>query len=507
MPDLLRMRGIDKRFGGVHALRSVDFTVYSGEVHALLGENGAGKSTLIKILSGVYAPDAGAIHVDAREVHLSAPRDAQELGIATIYQEGSLYPDLSVLENLFMGSQPRTRFGTLDWTEMRRRAREVFERLDVHIPLKARGGALSRAQTKLVEIARALLRDARIIVMDEPTAALPSDDVERLFGIVRELRAAGVAVVYISHRLEEIFRIADRVTVLRDGARIGTSEVSEVDHDALIQMMVGRNLGALYAHEPHPPGRVLLEVRDLRRAGVFDDVSFDVREGEIVAMAGLVGSGRSEVARAIYGIDDYDDGTVRLAGTPLPTTPWRVVKAGVGLLPEDRTLQGLVLPFPIRHNVTLPILDRVSRGGTLVDARERTIADRFVETLRIRTPSSDLSTDTLSGGNQQKVVLAKWLAAEPKLLILDEPTQGVDVGAKTEIHALIDGLAGEGIGVLLISSDLEEVLGMADRILVMHRGRVAKQLDRGATAEAVMRAATGVRAPATTGSEESAHVR
>jgi len=344
-----------------------------------------------------------------------------------------------------------------------------------------------------------------VIIMDEPTAALPSDDVDRLFGIVRDLRAAAVSVIYISHRLEEIFEIADRVTVLRDGERIGTNAVGDVDHDELIRMMVGRSLGQLYAHSPHPPGDELLEVRGLTRAGSFEDVSFTVRAGEIVAMAGLVGSGRSEVAQAIFGIDPHDEGEVLLQGEPLPSTPSRVVRAGVALLPEDRTRQGLVLPFPIRHNVTLPILGRVARAGTLLEREERRIADRFIETLHVRTPSSDMSTSKLSGGNQQKVVLAKWLAAAPKLLILDEPTQGVDVGAKTEIHALIDRLASDGIGVLLISSDLEEVLGMADRILVMHRGRIAETLPRGATAESVMRAATGVQAPA--GGGEAHHVR
>lgn len=505
MADLLQMRDIDKRFGGVHALRGVDFSVGAAEVHALLGENGAGKSTLIKILAGVYAPDGGTIAFDGTEVRMRGPGHARDLGIATIYQEGSLYPDLSVLENLFMGDQPTTRVGTLDWGVMRRRAAEVFDRLGVHLPLTARAGSLSRAQTKLVEIARALLRDARVIIMDEPTAALPSDDVDRLFAIVRDLRDAAVSVIYISHRLEETFEIADRVTVLRDGERIGTNPVGDVDHDELIHMMVGRDLGQLYAHSPHPPGETLLEVRGLTRAGSFEDVSFTVRAGEIVAMAGLVGSGRSEVAQAIFGIDPHDEGEVLLQGEPLPSTPWRVVRAGVALLPEDRTRQGLVLPFPIRHNVTLPILGRVARAGTLIEREERRIADRFIETLHVRTPSSDMSTSKLSGGNQQKVVLAKWLAAAPKLLILDEPTQGVDVGAKTEIHALIDRLASEGIAVLLISSDLEEVLGMADRILVMHRGRIAETLPRGATAESVMRAATGVQAPAGVG--EAHHVR
>ena len=509
MADLVTMRGIDKRFGGVHALKRVDFDVAEAEVHALIGENGAGKSTLIKVLAGVHTPDAGTLSFDGQPVHLTGPGHAQQLGVATIYQELSLYPDLSVLENLFMGAQPTTGLGLIDWARMRREARTVFERLGIDIALTRRAGSLSRAQTKLVELARALLRDARIIVMDEPTAALPSDDVDRLFGIVRDLRSAKVSVVYISHRLDEVFRIADRATVLRDGAAVGTSAVVDVDHDDLIRMMVGRELGQRYRHAPHPPGDVLLSVANLSRHGAFEDVSFEVRAGEIVGMAGLVGSGRSEVAQAIFGIDSYDAGTVELEGERLPGTPWQAVARGVGLLPEDRTLQGLVLPFPIRHNVTLPILHRVSDRSVIVAERERSITNRFIDMLRVRAQGPDTITSTLSGGNQQKVVLSKWLASKPKVLILDEPTQGVDVGAKSEIHALIDRLAGEGIGVLLISSELEEILGMSDRILVMHRGRIAARLPRGSDAASVIRAATGVTAANDhqRAEQEAVHVR
>ena len=502
MADLLEMRDIHKRFGGVVALQGVDFSLSTGEVHALIGENGAGKSTLIKILSGAYQPDEGSIVLDGERVTMGNPREAQDRGVATIYQEGSLYPDLSVLENLFIGHQPRTRFGVLDWHAMRSRTSEVFDRLEIDVPLTTRAGDLSRAQTKLIEIARALLRDARIIVMDEPTAALPSDDVDRLFEIVRELGSGGVAVIYISHRLEEVFEVAHRVTVLRDGEQVGRSDVDEVDQDWLIERMVGRALENLYPRTRRDPGEPILEVQGLSRQGVFEDISFTIREGEVVGLAGLVGSGRSEVARAVFGLDPYDEGTVTLEGRPLPDDPNRAIQRGMALLPEDRTQQGLVLPFSVKNNVTLAVLKSVSDGTFVNRDKEVAITERFIDSLNIRTPSWRTPTEDLSGGNQQKVVLSKWLATEPRLLILDEPTQGVDVGAKSELHQLIDDLVQEDVGVLLISSDLEEVLGMADRILVMHRGRLADELPHGATAEEVMRAATGLAdAEANDGSE------
>lgn len=489
---LIALEGISKAFGGVQALTSVDFDVAAGEVHALVGENGAGKSTLIKILSGVHEPDEGGLSIDGEAVRIRDPRHAQSLGIATIYQENSLYPDLSVLENLFMGVQPRTRIGTLDWGRMRREAGEVMDRLAIDLAMKARAGDLSRAQTKLVEIARALLRDARVIIMDEPTAALPSDDVDRLFGIIDGLRRSGVAVLYISHRLEEIFRIAQRVTVLRDGERVASAAVAEVDHDWLIAQMVGRELSRLYTRHRRAPGETRLEVERLTAEGVFSDISFELRAGEILGMAGLVGSGRSEVARAILGIDPYDAGSVRVDGKPLPRRPKDVIEAGVALLPEDRTRQGLVLPFTVNENVTLAMLRQLHPQGVVAEPRELEVTNRFIKALGIRAPGPRTTTSNLSGGNQQKVVLGKWLATTPRVLILDEPTQGVDVGAKTEIHQLVDGLVQEGVAVLLISSELEEILGMADRVLVMHRGRIAAELGHDTTAEAIMRLATGL---------------
>lgn len=348
---LLEMEGIYKRFGGVQALKGVNFDLRQGEVHALVGENGAGKSTLIKILSGAYQPDAGTVRLEGRTVAIADPRLARALGIATIYQETSLYPDLSVLENLFIGHQPRRGWGRLDWAAMQRRAREVFVQLGVELPLTARLGDLGKAYAQLVEIAKALVQKARILVMDEATAALTADDVERLFGIIRGLREQGVAIIYISHRLEEVFRVADRVTVLRDGERVGSEPVAAVDQDWLIRRMVGRELHTLYPRNYRPPGKVLLEVRGLSRAGAFAGIDLEVHEGEIVGLAGLVGSGRSEVVRAIFGIDPYDAGTVRLLGESLPQRPWAAVRKGLALLPEDRSRQGVILAMTVRANM------------------------------------------------------------------------------------------------------------------------------------------------------------
>jgi len=486
------MQGIEKRFGGVQALKGVDFDLDQGEVHALVGENGAGKSTLIKILSGAYTPDGGTLRLEGQEVHIANPRQAQALGIATIYQETSLYPDLSVLENLFMGRQPKRALGQLDWVAMRAEAKRVFAELGIELPLNARLGDLGKAYAQLVEIAKALSQKARILVMDEATAALTVDDVERLFQVIRGLRSQGVAIIYISHRLEEVFRVADRVTVLRDGEQVGHQQVSNINQGWLIGRMVGRELTNLYPRNYRASGKELLDVQKLSRVGVFEDVSFQVREGEIVGLAGLVGSGRSEVVRAIFGIDPYDGGSVRLEGAPLAAKPWEAVQAGLALLPEDRSHQGAILLMSVRANMTLAMLRDLRRGAFLDEAKEISITDRFIRTLQLRPPNPELPVASLSGGNQQKVVLSKWLAVDPKVLILDEPTQGVDVGAKAEIHRLMDELVQKGIGILMISSDLPEVLGMADRLLVMHRGRLVGELPRGSSPEHVMLRATGL---------------
>lgn len=492
MSDLLSMRGITKSFGGVHALKGVDFDLGPGEVHAIVGENGAGKSTLIKVLSGAHSPDAGTIHIGGQTVHIGNPRRAQILGVATIYQETSLYPDLTVLENIFMAQQPRSRLGLIDWQAMRTEAVRLFTRLGIDIPLSARLGDLGKARAQLVEIAKALVRDSRILIMDEPTAALTPSDVERLFRIIQGLAKNGVGVIYISHRIEEIFSVADRVTVLRDGETVGSGPLASVDSEWVISRMVGRPLGQLYHRTTRQPGRVLLDVRGLTRYGAFDDVSFVVREGEIVGLSGLVGSGRSEVAQAIFGVDVYDRGTVTFLGEPLRGNPSITVRRGLALLPEDRGRQGLIQQLAVGENLALSMLSRMQRFGLVDDSRVSELARRYIQAVQIRPPRPDIVANNLSGGNQQKIVLGKWLATQPAVMILDEPTQGVDVGTKAEVHRMMDDLVQKGLGIILISSDLPEVLGMADRILVMHRGHLAGELPRGSSAEDVMRSAAGM---------------
>jgi len=498
MRAILCLENIHKSFGGVQALKGVDFELYPGEIHAVVGENGAGKSTLIKIISGVHSPDIGKIIFENREVAIENPRIAQALGIATVYQEPNLYPDLSVLENLFSGRLLKRGF-LLDWEKMRQRAKEVLSLLDVDLVLQAPLKRLSRAQTQLVQIARALLAQARVFILDEATAALSPEETKRLFEILERLRSQGVGIIYISHRLEEIFRLADRVTVLRDGEVVGRAKVRDISVNRLVQLMVGREIRDLYPRTPRTPGRTLLEVRNLSRRGVFEEISFEVKEGEIVALAGLVGSGRSEVARAIYGLDARDKGQISLEGQQIPPRPWDALRAGLILLPEDRTRQGGILSFPISWNIGFSIIDYLRNRWTIDERREHCLAKEMIQLLDIRPPKPELSLGSLSGGNQQKVVLGRCLLVRPKVLILDEPTQGVDVGAKAEIHRLMDRLVGEGMGILLISSDLPEVLGMADRILVMHRGRLVAHLPRGSSPEDIIKAATGL--------AEAPHVR
>ncbi|TMI76404.1 MAG: sugar ABC transporter ATP-binding protein [Bacillati bacterium ANGP1] len=493
---LLQLRGITKQFPGVLALDGVDFALTTGEVHALVGENGAGKSTLIKIISGVHQPDAGRIDYLGAPATFPTPRAAADRGIAVIYQEVALFPDLSVLENLYVGAylRPlRTTGRRVDWARMRARAQEVVASLGVELDLGAPVHRLSAAQQQLVEIARALLRDARVIIMDEPTGPLAQPDVERLFSLIRQLRSRGVGIVYISHRLEEIFAVADRVTVLRDGRRIITAPVAHTSRDALIHDMVGRTLDALYPKTAVNAGTPVLEVDALGKDAALADVSFVLRRGEIVGLAGLVGSGRTTLAHALFGIDPPERGRVRLDGIDARVShPGQARELGIAYIPEERQRQGLVLPFSVGENLSLAILRRLSRLGFVDHAREAAVARDFVRRLDIRTPGINVPAAALSGGNQQKVVVGKWLAAQPRVLIMDEPTRGVDVGAKAEIHRLMSELAGRGLGILLISSELPELLGMSDRILVMHRGRITGELRRDeATQEKIMTLATG----------------
>ncbi len=492
---LLVLRNIYKAFPGVQALAGVSLDLYPGEVHALVGENGAGKSTLIKIAAGVHPPDAGEILFEGRPVRLEGPRHAAALGIAVIHQEPYLFPTLSVLENLFMGFQPRRGpLGLVDWRAMARRAEAVLRELGISLPLDALAGDLSAAQQQLLQIARALLQDARVLIMDEPTSSLSQREVQTLFEIVRRLRDRGVGILYISHRLEEVFALADRVTVLRDGQWVGTYPIAEVTPETLIARMVGRALTQLFPHTPHPPGAVLLRVHRLRRSGVFEEVSFEVRAGEIVGMAGLVGAGRSEVAQAIFGILPPEEGFIEVDGRRMmPRAPWEAMAAGLFYIPEDRHRQGIVGPLSVRENLTLAILRRLIRFGLLDLRAERALAQTYQERLRIRVADLDQPIAALSGGNQQKVVVARGLATRPRILILDEPTRGIDVGTKAEIHRLMDELAAQGIGILMISSELPEILGMSDRILVMRAGRLVGELRREeATQEGIMALAMGL---------------
>ncbi len=496
---VIGMRGVGKSFGAVVALRDVHLDLFAGEVHALVGENGAGKSTLAKILAGVYAPDTGVVMLDGVPVAFSGPAAARAAGIAVIYQEPTLFPDLSVAENIFMGRQPlRRKSGIdrrIDTAAMRRRAGELFARLGVQLDPSRPARGLSIADQQLVEIAKALSMEARILVMDEPTAALSGVEVDRLFSVARSLRSSGAAVLFISHRLGEVFALCERITVMRDGGWVSTDLAGATDVDQVVRRMVGREVSSLYPKQETDPGEVLLDVRGLTSRGVFSDVSFSVRSGEIVALAGLVGAGRSEVIRSVFGIDPYDQGEVRVAGERLRLgSPTAAIAAGVALIPEDRRQQGLVMELSVERNATLVRRWSLSHLGLLRRSSERREARTWTKRLYVKAANLSDPVSTLSGGNQQKVVIAKWLATTPRVLLVDEPTRGIDVGTKAEVHHLLSQLAADGVAVLMVSSELPEVLGMADRILVMHEGRLVAELPRaGATEESVMFAATGHR--------------
>ncbi|TYL88016.1 sugar ABC transporter ATP-binding protein [Bradyrhizobium cytisi] len=493
-PPRLSVYNIEKSFPGVNALTGVSFNVAKGEVHALLGENGAGKSTLIKIVSGVFPPDRGEVIVDGKPVNLARPDDARRAGIATIYQELLLFPELTVAENVFMGHAPRAGLGRLDWRAMREKTRHLLAALEIHdLHADRVVGSLSVGNRQRVEILRALSQDARILIMDEPTAALTEYDVTRLFDIVRKLKARGVAVIYISHRLDEIFAIADRVTVLRDGAHIATKRVADTAAAELVQLMVGRKIESLFPKITLPIGGPVLEVKDLERRPLTKRISLTVRAGEIVGLAGLVGSGRSELAQTIFGVTPAEGGEIKIRGQAVYIrSPAQARTLGIAYVPEDRGTQGLVRPMTVRENFSLAALGKVAFGGFIDRAAERKLASDGVKCFAVKTSSLEQIAGKLSGGNQQKIVLGKWLANKPKLLILDEPTRGIDVGAKAEIHRLMGELAAQGLAILMISSELPEVLGMSDRVLVMREGRiVAEFLREDATQETVGAAMMG----------------
>ena len=481
---LLKLSRINKHFPGVHALKDAQFDVRRGEVHALLGENGAGKSTLIKIVSGVYPPDTGEMTLDGRNVHFTNPREAQQAGIATIYQELGLYPELSVAENIFMGHAPtknRGFFRTIDWHRMEARAEDLLAELNIHdLDVQTKVGRLNVGNRQRVEIAKALSLNARILIMDEPTAALSENDVEQLFSIVRRLRQRGLSIIYISHRLHEVFELADRVTVLRDGEYIGAQAVKDTTESRLISMMVGRVIDKLFPKQNAKIGEVVLEVRHLNRPPLTRDISFKVHAGEIVGLAGLVGSGRSETAQVIFGVLPAESGEIVLDGKPVEIQrPSQAVQYGIGYVPEDRGHQGLVREMTLRENTSMAVLESVSNHTFIHRAKERLLAKRSIDQLGIRTTGPEQIANKLSGGNQQKVVVSKWLASSPRLLIMDEPTRGVDVGAKSEIHRLMSQLAAEeGLAILMISSELPEILGMSDRVLVMREGQLVAEFTR-----------------------------
>ena len=489
---VLEMRNAAKAFGGVQALRDAHLILYPGEIHALLGENGAGKSTLLKALAGVHKIDSGTILLNGKVFDQGSTRSARDQGIAVIYQEPSLFPDLTLAENVFVGRQ-LTKGKVVDWHAMESESKSLFEQLGVNLDPKIRARGLSIADQQIVEIAKALSIQAKVIVMDEPTAALSSKEVDRLFKVARNLEAQGCAVVFVSHRLDEVFALCSRITVMRDGSTVGSALAKDLDEAKVIKLMVGREISDLFPKLEAKIGETVLKVEGLGIDGQFADISFEVRAGEIVGLAGLVGSGRSEVVRAIFGVDKYQHGKVTLLGKQHKAgKPAEMMAAGVALVPEDRRLQGLFMPQSIARNSAVTMLKRLARAFVLRSSQEAKLAQDWGKTLQLKYTDPRDPVDRLSGGNQQKVVLAKWLATEPKLLIVDEPTRGIDVGTKSEVHRLISQKAQEGMAIILVSSELPEVMGMSDRILVMREGRLVGEFDRkNANAEKIISVATG----------------
>jgi rhamnose transport system ATP-binding protein len=490
--SILELKDITKRFSGVEVLHQVSFSLRGGEVHALLGENGAGKSTLVKVVTGVHQPDGGQIYVDGKPAHFSDALDARQAGIAAIYQELSLFPDLDVAENIFIGRQPTAAGGRIDWRKLYSEAEKLLSSLGVHLDLRNKARNLSIAQQQMVEIARAFSINARILIMDEPTSSLTLNEVADLFRLVRRLREGGTGIIFISHRIEELFELADRVTVLRDGSYIDTRPLKEVSRDDLIRMMVGRTITNLYPKQTGKPGDVVLKVENLGRSGVFENISFELRKGEILGMAGLIGAGRTEVARAIFGVEPSTSGMLQVHGrVEIIRSPEKAIRLGIAYVPEDRQIHGIIPPMNLVSNISLPLLKEYARGGWLNGKAERSATFHSAQQMEVRANHIMQKARELSGGNQQKVLLAKWLATQPGILILDEPTRGIDVGTKAAVHTLMNKLAQEGMAILMISSELPEILGMSDRILVMREGHMTALLSRAeATQEKILHFAT-----------------
>ena len=489
---ILELKKISKSFSGVEVLHEVSFSLRPGEVHALLGENGAGKSTLVKVITGVHHPDSGEIYLNGAPVRFSDTHETRQAGIAAIYQELTLFPDLDVAENIFVGRQPVTFGGRVDWRKLYAEAGRLLDSLGVKLDLRQKARMLSIAQQQMVEIARAFSINAQILIMDEPTSSLTLSEVADLFRLVRRLRADGTAILFISHRLEELFELADRVTVLRDGAYVDTRLMKDLTRDDLIRMMVGRTINNLFPKQDVRAGDVILSVENLTRTGSFRDVSFDLRRGEILGLAGLVGAGRTNVARAIFGVEPATGGRIQVEGREVAiTSPQQAIKLGLAYVPEDRQLHGLIPAMHITSNISLPTLHQYARIGWLQDTSERKLAYEGALQMEVRANNIWQLARELSGGNQQKVVLAKWLSTKPRILILDEPTRGIDVGTKAAVHGLMSKLAAEGMAILMISSELPEILGMSDRVIVMREGLVTGHFSRAeATQEKIISAAT-----------------
>ncbi|HQA14857.1 MAG TPA: sugar ABC transporter ATP-binding protein [Ornithinibacter sp.] len=489
---ILEMKGIGKTFPGVKALEGVNLTIREGEVLALLGENGAGKSTLIKILSGAYTRDEGEIFFEGSQVDVKRPADAEALGISTIYQEFNLAPNLTIAENIFLGHLPM-KGAVVDWPLVRSRSRELLDSLDVDLGVDTITGTLSVAQQQMVEIAKALNRKTRVLIMDEPSAVLSEKDLDNLFAVVRKLRDSGIGIVYISHRMKEIFALADEVTVLKDGKFVASRRITDVTMDDLVKLMIGRDLEDVYPKREANPGELLLEVKNLSQSHLAKDVSFQLHAGEIVGFAGITGSGRTEAMRVLFGADKATGGTMTLKGKPYkPRSPRDAINQGVALVTEDRKRQGLLLKLQVYFNTTVSGLDRLTKGGVLQLKTERQLVNDWIKNLRIKTPGPDFMVVNMSGGNQQKVILARWLSLGIKVFIMDEPTRGIDVGSKAEIYQIMADLAAQGVGIIMISSELPEVLGMSDRIMVMREGKIAKELTREeASEETIMHYAVG----------------
>jgi rhamnose transport system ATP-binding protein len=493
---VLQLTGICKRFAGIVALNQVSLTVSAGEVMALIGENGAGKSTLVKTLTGIYQPDEGSIALAGELVSFGSAQDAMQAGITAVHQETVMFDELTVAENIYVGRQP-CRGGRIDWKRIEAEAEKLFERLEVALPVRARVKDLSVAQRHFVEIARALSQDARVVILDEPTASLSQREIQELYRIIRQLRAAGTAVIFISHKFDEIFEVADRYTVLRDGQFIADGALADITEPKLVSLMVGRSVKEAYPKAAVTPGDVVLEVRKFCHPTEFDNVSFALRQGEILGFYGLVGAGRSEVMQALFGLTPGVSGTVTMHGKQVRIgCPADAIAHGIAYVPEDRQHQGVHLTLPILHNITLPILSRVGfflRGRR---AQETAIARHYAEQLELKAAYLTQHVSELSGGNQQKVVLGKWLATDPKVIILDEPTKGIDIGSKAAVHRLISELVAKGLSVILVSSELPEVMGLADRIVVMHQGRIENVYARAdATPELIVAAASGCALP------------